>query len=58
MRAMLKMDNMPKHGFRVTFVPKIDSGNNLRNEIGTMVTEEVSDPVEEQDLQNLTNREL
>ena len=58
MRAMLKMDNMSRHGFRVIFVPKIDSGNNLRNEIGTLATEEVSDPVEEQDLQNLTNREL
>ena len=58
MRAMLKMDNMSSHGFRVIFVPKIDSGNNLRNEIGTLATEEVSDPVEEQDLQNLTNREL
>ena len=55
---MLKMDNMSRHGFRVIFVPKIDSGNNLRNEIGTLATEEVSDPVEEQDLQNLTNREL
>ena len=55
---MLKMDNMSSHGFRVIFVPKIDSGNNLRNEIGTLATEEVSDPVEEQDLQNLTNREL